>query len=100
MSEEVHSLGASKDTSCTDCATLLSNLASKTKRSCAGQRAHVSTPSVGPWRIVATDRPGLPHLYLLPAADLDAHNVETTSLADCRRRSASLSDYDGRAAEA
>ena len=100
MSEEVHSRGDSDDTSSTDCATLLNDLASKIQRSCAGQRAHVSTPSVGPWRIVATDRPGLSHLPLLRAADIDAHHVEATSLADCRRHSASLHDYDGRAAEA
>ena len=100
MSEEVHSRGDSDDTSSTDCATLLSELASKIRRSCAGQRAHVSTPSVGPWRIVATDRPGLPHLPLLCEADIDAHYVEATSLADCRRRSAPSFDYDGHAAEA
>ena len=53
-----------------------------------------------PWKTVATDRPGLPHLPLLFEADVDAYYVEVTNLADCRRRPASLFDYDGRAAEA
>ena len=100
MSGEEHSREASDDTSCTDCATLLSNLASKTKRSCAGQLALVSTPLVGPWKFAAADRSGHSHLYPLRVANVDEHYVDANSLVDRRRRFASFFDYDGRAAEA
>ena len=49
-------------------------------RSCGGQRALVSTPSVGPWRIVAADRPGHPHLHLPHTADTDADTDQSFQL--------------------
>ena len=97
MSEEVHSRGASNDTSCTDCATLLSELASKIQRSCAEQRAHTSTASFGSWRFVAADCSGHPH----PIFSAQQKSMSTTSATSMTVGSKlSFCDYDGCAAEA